>query len=100
MGKESKFSREEKLAAVDKVLHEGRTPLSVAVEMDVHENTIRKWIRRVQINRETAFTAEEIPEGQTAEQRELEQLRRRNRELEAEVEFLKKVSAYFARSPR
>ena len=99
MGKESKFSREEKLAAVDKVLHEGRTPLSVAVEMDVHENTIRKWIRRVQINRETAFTAEEIPElllvGHIGKL-----VRRRNRELEAEVEFLKKVSAYFARSPR
>ena len=100
MGRESKFTREEKIAAADKVLQEGRTPLSVAVEMNVHENTIRKWVRLVQVSRETAFTTEAVPPGQTAEQRELEQLRRRTRELEAEVEFLKKVSAYFARGPK
>lgn len=36
----------------------------------------------------------------TVQDRELQQLRRRVRELEAENDFLKKVSAYFAKNPR
>jgi transposase-like protein len=36
----------------------------------------------------------------SAQERELQQLRRRIRELEAENDFLKKVSAYFAKNPQ
>ena len=39
-------------------------------------------------------------EGSSAQERELQQLKRRIRELEEENEFLKKVSAYFAKNPR
>ena len=39
-------------------------------------------------------------DGASAQDRELQQLKRRVRELEEENDFLKKVSAYFAKNPR
>ena len=37
---------------------------------------------------------------EAGQERELQQLRRRIRELEVENDFLKKVSAYFAKNPQ
>jgi len=97
MGRQSLFSREEKIAILRLVKEGGRTVLSVANEYGIHENTIFKWQRQYAINPEEAFT-------ETASKREppdeAERLRRRVRELEHEVEFLKKVSAYFAKNPQ
>ena len=95
MGRQSEFTREEKIAAV-KLVESGRTVLSVANEYGVHENTIYKWNRRYSINPEKAFTAQEEPDPD----KEKARLERRVRELENEVDFLKKVSAYFAKSPK
>ncbi|MDR0897222.1 MAG: transposase [Oscillospiraceae bacterium] len=97
MGKKSQFSREEKIAAVKLVVDEGRSTLSVGNEYGVHENTIWKWKQEYAINPEGAFTAKE-PNAEPAN--EMERLRRRVRELENEVDFLKKVSAYFVKNPR
>lgn len=100
MGRHSEFSREEKIAAVKLVTEGGRSLLSVANEYGIHENTLGKWKRQYAINPEGAFTEDRLPAGEVTEDRELAQLRRRLRELEEENEFLKKVSAYFARNPR
>jgi len=96
MGRRSEFSREEKVAAVRMVTDGGRTALSVANEYGVHENTILKWKRQHKMNPDHAFSGEhgETPPDET------ERLKRRVRELETEVEFLKKVSAYFAKHPQ
>ena len=99
MGRKSEYSREEKIAAVKLVTEGGRSLLSVANEYGIHENTLGKWKRQYAINPESAFTGEAMT-GETSQERELEQLRRRNRELEQENDFLKQVSAYFARNPR
>lgn len=100
MGRRSEFTREEKVAAVKLVTEGGRSLLSVANEYGIHENTLGKWKRQYAINPEGAFTDERLPAGETTEDRELAKLRRRIRELEEENEFLKKVSAYFAKNPR
>ena len=100
MGRKSEFSREEKIAAVKLVTEGGRSLLSVANEYGIHENTLGKWKRQYAINPEGAFTGEPVKEGTTEQDRELQQLRRRVRELEVENDFLKKVSAYFAKNPR
>ena len=92
MGRRSEFSREEKIAAVKLVTEGGRSALSVANEYGIHENTLGKWKRQYAINPEGAFNGEAVVE--------LQQLKRRIRELEEENEFLKKVSAYFAKNPR
>lgn len=96
MGRQSQFSREEKIAAVELVRTGGRTALSVANEYGVHENTIVKWKRQYETNPAQAFTGASEPSPTT----EAERMQRRIRELENEVEFLKKVSAYFAKRPQ
>lgn len=100
MGRKSQYSREEKIAAVKLVTEGGRSLLSVANEYGIHENTLGKWKRQYAINPEGAFTGEPMPDPASEEERELQRLKRRVRELEEENEFLKKVSAYFAKSPR
>lgn len=99
MGRKSGFSREEKITAVKLVTEDGRSLLSVANEYGIHENTLGKWKRQYEINPENAFTQERETPAENDEARELQQLRRRVRELEAENDFLKKVSAYFAKNP-
>lgn len=100
MGRKSEFSREEKIAAVKLVTEGGRSLLSVANEYGIHENTLGKWKRQYAINPEGAFTGEAVKEETSEQDRELQQLRRRVRELEVENDFLKKVSAYFAKNPQ
>ena len=100
MGRKSEYSREEKIAAVKLVTEGGRDVPSVANEYGIHENTLWKWKRQYTINPEAAFHGEPVLSAQEAQERELQQLRRRIRELEQENDFLKKVSAYFAKNPR
>ena len=100
MGRKSEYSREEKIAAVKLVTEGGRDVPSVANEYGIHENTLWKWKRQYTINPEAAFHGEPVLTAQEAQERELQQLRRRIRELEQENDFLKKVSAYFAKNPR
>lgn len=96
MGRTSTFSREEKIAAVKLLVDEGRSAVSVAHEYSIHENTLWKWKQEYMLNPEDAF-AEKDPTAAVPD--ETERLRRRVKELENEVAFLKKVSAYFAKSP-
>jgi transposase len=96
MGRLSKFTEEEKLAAVRLVTEGGRSALSVANEYGIHENTVWKWKRQYEINPEGAFVKVVSVDSNA----EAERLKRRVRELENEVEFLKKVSAYFAKNPQ
>ena len=100
MGRKSEFSREEKIAAVKLVTEGGRSLLSVANEYGIHENTLGKWKRQYAINPEGAFSGEPVKEETSEQDRELQQHRRRVRELEVENDFLKKVSAYFAKNPQ
>ncbi|NLM86960.1 MAG: transposase [Clostridiales bacterium] len=95
MSRKSKFTREEKVAAVNLVL-EGRTPRSVANEYGVHENTIYKWKMQLEMDPESAFTEQAEQAGVD----EVSRLKRRVKELELELEFLKKAAAYFAKNPR
>jgi len=89
-----KFTREERLAAVALTEEKGRSCQSVANEFDVHINTIWKWRQRYLRRPGDTYGAgdEDVPE-------DVKRMRRRIAELEAEVEFLKKATAYFAKSP-
>ena len=90
MGRKSEYSREEKIAAVKLVTEGGRDVPSVANEYGIHENTLWKWKRQYTINPEAAFHGEPVLTAQEAQEQELQQLRRRIRELEQENDFLKK----------
>lgn len=97
MGRRSTFTREEKIAAVKLSDAPGRNVTSVANEYGVHPNTIWKWRELYRTNPTSAFTVQtdDSPEGA-----EMKRMKRRIAELEAENNFLKKVSAYFARTPQ
>lgn len=96
MGSRSAFTREEKIAAVKLTEENGRSVTSVANEYGVHPNTIWKWRELYRTNPSGAFTGE----PDSAENAEVQRMKRRIAELEAENDFLKKASAYFARNSR
>jgi transposase len=69
-----------------------RRPIAhVARELGVHPEAMRTWIRQDQADR-----GERADRPTTAEQQELQALRKRVRELERANEILKAASAYFA----
>ena len=86
MSRKSPFTREEKIAAVSLVIDKGRSTLSVANEYGVHDDTIIKWRKQYLTSPEDAFI--QAPSSEPLN--EAERLSRRIRELENEVDFLKK----------
>lgn len=95
MPRNSRFTREEKIAAVS-LMNDGRTIRSVANEYGVHENTLYKWKLQFEMDPEKAFTQRTEQDGTD----EVSRLKRRVKQLELENEFLKKAAAYFAKDPR
>jgi transposase len=86
------FSREFKAEAVKLAKDTGKGVAAVAKDLGLSESSLYLWAKQ-----------HEIDAGQgsagaltTAEKQELTQLRRENRELRMEREFLKKAAAFFA----
>jgi transposase len=74
------------------LVRSGRTSMrQVAKDLGVHEETLRLWVKQVEIDagRRDGLT--------TGEREELAQLRRENRLLKEEREILKKAAAFFAK---
>ncbi len=70
----------------------GRTPRELGREFGCCDQTIRNWVRQLDLDegrREDGLTTEERDE--------LRRLRRENRQLREEREILKKAAAWFAR---
>jgi transposase len=65
----------------------------VAKGLRISESCLRNWMR--QADAEDAGTGSD--RLTSAEKKELAELRRRNRQLEMEVDVLKRAAAYFAR---
>ena len=81
---------------VARLVVEGQRPIvEVAREYSVGETTLGNWVKNYR-----AEHAGEEPPLDLPERAELAELRRRVREQEAELAFLKKASAYFAREQR
>ncbi len=65
-----------------------------ARDLDVHENQLRKWVRKFTTDPARAFPGQ----GQLKpEQVEIERLRREAAKLKAERDILKKAAAFFAK---
>lgn len=86
------YTREQKADAVRMVREVGNVA-KVARDLDLTESSLRNWIRQAEIDEgrgaEGALTSEE--------REELRRLRRENRTLEMERDFLKKAAAFFAK---
>jgi transposase len=89
-----KFSKEFKADAVELVRKSGKSIGEVARDLDLTESSLRAWVKQAEID------AGRGPAGAlTSEEREeLRVLRRENKTLRMERDFLKKVSSYFAKT--
>lgn len=90
--KRRKFTPEQKVDAVRLVRTSGNLS-KVARDLDLTETSLRHWVKQAEIDEGRG------PEGAlTSEEREeLRRLRRDNRILEMERDFLKKAAAFFAK---
>ncbi len=90
--KRRKFSAEQKTDAVRLVREVGSIP-QVARDLDLTETALRHWVKQAGIDEghgpKDALTTEE--------KAEVRRLRRENRTLRMERDFLKKAAAFFAR---
>lgn len=88
------FTREFKLEAVRLVSERGLSVAQAARDLSIHENVLRKWVRRYREDPANAFPGA----GQMKpEQAEVAQLKNEIRKLKAERDILKKAAAYFAK---
>ncbi len=87
----SPYSEEFRAEAVRLAREPGNTMRSVANDLGVSYESIRKWVHQsdVDAGRKEGLTTEELAE--------LRQLRRKVRVLEEERDILKKAAAFFAR---
>lgn len=86
------FTPDQKADAVRLVRRVGSIS-RVAKDLDLTETSLRKWVKQAEIDEGHG------PEGSltTEEKQELAQLRRENRTLRMERDFLKKAAAFFAK---
>ena len=97
--KHRRYAAEYKRDAARLVIDSGRSLRDVSLELGVNHETLRAWVLAERAQEEARKVADEEPLSFN-ERFELEQLRRRNAELEKDVEFLKKAAAFFARDQR
>jgi len=87
-----KYTPEQKADAVRLVREVGNLS-QVARDLDLTETSLRHWVQQAEIDEgrgaEGALTSEE--------REELRRLRRENRTLQMERDFLKKAAAFFAK---
>lgn len=88
----SNISRETKIAYVEQILK--MTAMQVAKELKVDDSTVYEWVKKIKENATDAFPGSG---KQTPEDAEIRKLINENKQLKDEIEFLKKVSAYFAK---
>lgn len=93
--KKGKFTPEFREEAARLVVDNDRRIAEVAREIGVGETTLGNWVKAYR----QAHVSDDPPLG-LSERAELQELRRRTREQEMELAFLKKAAAYFAREQR
>ena len=88
------FTPEFKAEIVERCQAGDRTVAQVARDFDLAETAVRKWVRQAEIDAGQR-------DGLTSDEREeLAQLRRENRRLQADLDLLKRATAFFAKETR
>jgi transposase-like protein len=93
--KRRRYSVEYRRDAARLVRDSGRSLRDVGAELGVNSETLRRWVLDERA-REEAEKVENQEPLSFNERFELEELRRKNAQLEKDVEFLKKAAAFFA----
>jgi len=86
------YTAEQRADAV-RLVRQVKSVAKVAKDLDLTESALRSWLKQADID-----DGKSSQGGLTTEEREeLRRLRRENRVLEQERDFLKKAAAFFAR---
>ena len=93
MTERKKYTAEFKQRAVDLVIDSGRPVAQVCVDICVKEGTLGNWVRKYRQEHPEEFD-DQTPESVAYS--EHQRVLRENAKLKQEVEFLSKVSAFFA----
>ncbi len=88
------FTPEFKAEIVERCRVGDRSIGQVARDFDLTETAVRKWVEQARID------AGEIDGLTTEERQELSRLRRENQRLQADVDLLKRATAFFAKETR
>ena len=90
--KRRRFTAEQKADAV-RLVREVGSVAQVARDLDLTETSLRNWVKQSEIDEGRG------PEGAltTEEKEEMRRLRRENRTLRMERDFLKKAAVFFAK---
>ncbi|NDC38996.1 MAG: transposase [Proteobacteria bacterium] len=95
--KRRKYTKEFKQEAVRLVAVGGRSMTEIAESLGIGASLLSKWVQLQRQDGEEAFRGNG---KRTAVEDELWRLKQRNKALEEELAFLKKVSRYFAKDPK
>jgi transposase len=88
------FTPEFKAEIVERCQAGDRTVAQVARDFDLTETAVRKWVQQAEVDSGKR-------EGLTSDEREeLALLRKENRRLQADVDLLKRATAFFAKETR
>ena len=88
------FTPEFKADIVERCRVSDRTIALVARDFDLTETAVREWVRQAETD------AGDRPGLTTEERQELSRLRRENKRLQADVDLLKRATAFFAKETR
>ena len=95
--KHKHYTEEFRKEAVKRSERTGVTQTQVAQELGISAQQISNWKRQFTRLSEKQFNTLDGVDYSKQESEELRQLKRENKRLKEEMEFLKKVSAYFAK---
>lgn len=95
MQKQKQYGRQFKEEAVRRVQDSEFSLASVARDLGINENTLRGWVKDARDNPNPFPGSGKVS---YENEDELTKLQRRNRELQEEIDILKKAAAYFAKN--
>lgn len=95
MSNKKKYTQEFRQEAVKLVTEQGYSQAQASERLGVPHANLSRWIKDLAGNKATYMP---VKKGKTlsAEQKELEELRKENKRLKLEREILKKAAAFFA----
>jgi transposase len=93
--KKAKYPKEFKLEAVKLVTEQGYTQAEAAKNLGISSKNLSRWVGEIVNPTQVTKSKTKL----TADQEELQQLRKEVKRLKLEREILKKAAAFFANEP-
>jgi transposase len=97
VSKRKRYTREFKVETVRLITASDQTVAEVASDLEIHPNTLYKWVRKYDQNPKDAFPGKG---HQAPEADENRRLKRENQRLRMERDILKKAMVIFSNDPK